>query len=356
MKVHEFLATPNQVSQRTGPGDQIVMSSRVRLARNLRGFPFPGWAKKPDRQVVLDQAREAVMQLPELADAFCVSMDELSVQEKQLLVERHLISREHAARKEGSGLALRKDESICVMINEEDHLRMQSILPGLQITEAWQKIDAVDTALETRLPYAFSPELGYLTSCPTNVGTAIRISAMLHLPGLVLADQIQPTIEAVSKLGMAVRGFYGEGTDALGNVFQVSNQRTLGERETDIVERLNKVLLQLIENEQNARASLVEKNPKIIYNHIGRAFGTLANAYIISSKETMNLLSLVRLGIELGAFPGAKVATVNELFIITQPSHLQLSSEHKLSADERDILRATLLRERLRPFAPPVAP
>lgn len=348
MNVYEFLAPPTEVSRRRGPSDRIVMSSRVRLARNLRGFAFPGWAKKTDRQRVLDLVRPAVSSLPEFKGSFSESMENLSALDKQLLVERHLISREHAAKKEGSGLVLRQDETLGVMINEEDHLRMQALLPGLQIHKAWELIDHVDTELESRLEYAFSMELGYLTACPTNVGTAIRVSAMLHLPGLVLADQIQPTIEAVSKLGMAVRGFYGEGTDALGNVFQVSNQRTLGEKETDIVERLHKVLLQVIENEENARASLIEKKPKVIHNHIGRAFGILANAHIISSKETMNLLSLFRLGVELEMFPGADVALVNELFIVTQPSHLQKTAEHKLSADERDVLRADLLRDRLK--------
>jgi len=355
MSVHEFLASPAEASRRRGPQDRIVMSSRVRLARNLRGFAFPGWAKKSDRQRVLQAINDAALALPQLQGAFMGAMESISTQDKQLLVERHLISREHAARKEGSGLILRQDESLCLMVNEEDHLRMQSLLPGLQIRAAWEAIDAVDTGLEGRVEFAFSPVLGYLTSCPTNVGTAIRVSAMLHLPGLVLADQIQPTIEAVSKLGMAVRGFYGEGTDALGNVFQVSNQRTLGESEPRIVERLEKVLHQLIENEENARALLLEQKPKVIFNHVGRAYGTLANAHIISSKETMNLLSLLRLGVELGLFPGADVALINELFIVTQPAHLQQTSEHKLSADERDVLRASLLRERLRALPPPKA-
>jgi protein arginine kinase len=355
MSVHEFLAAPAEASRRRGPQDRIVMSSRVRLARNLRGFAFPGWAKKPDRQRVLQAVNDAALALPQLQGAFAGAMENISAQDKQLLVERHLISREHAARKEGSGLILRQDESLCLMVNEEDHLRMQSLLPGLQIRAAWEAIDAVDTGLEGRVEFAFSPVLGYLTSCPTNVGTAIRVSAMLHLPGLVLADQIQPTIEAVGKLGMAVRGFYGEGTDALGNVFQVSNQRTLGESEPKIVERLEKVLHQLIENEENARALLLEQKPRVIFNHVGRAYGTLANAHIISSKETMNLLSLLRLGVELGLFAGTDVALVNELFIVTQPAHLQQTSEHKLSADERDVLRASLLRERLRALPPPKA-
>jgi protein arginine kinase len=356
MNIHEFLPSPTEVSRRRGPEDRIVLSSRVRLARNIQGHLFPGWGKKADRLKSYEVIRPAVEELQALQGAFSDSMEKLSPLDKQVLVERHLISREHAARGAGSGLVLRQDETICVMINEEDHLRMQALLPGFQIRQAWELIDAVDSTLEERLDYAFSNRLGYLTACPTNVGTAIRVSAMLHLPGLVLADQIQHTIKAVSDLGMAVRGFYGEGTDALGNVFQVSNQRTLGEKEENIVERLSKVLLQLLENEQNARATLTEKKPKILLNQVGRAYGTLANAHIISSKETMNQLSLLRLGVEMGCFPEADVAAVNELFIITQPSHLQRNSEHKLSADERDVLRADLLRDRLARFGRPAPP
>ena len=276
-----------------------------RLARNLKEASFPGWAKKPERIRVLELIRPAVETLPEMKDAFSESMDTLSSLDKQILVERHLISREHAAKSAGSGLVLNRDETLCVMINEEDHLRMQALRPGLQLRQAWTAIDQVDSLLEKKLDYAFSPELGYLTACPTNLGTGIRVSAMLHLPGLVLAEQINQIIQAVNKLGLAVRGLYGEGTEALGNVFQVSNQMTLGEAETEIVERLNKVLAQIIEHEENARATLLEKKPKMVFNHIGRAYGILANAHSISSKETMNLLSLMRLGVDLGLFPGA---------------------------------------------------
>ena len=288
--------------------------------------------------------------------AFSETMDNLSAMDKQILVERHLISREHAARGVGSGLVLNKDETLCVMINEEDHLRMQALRPGLQLRSAWLAIDQVDSALERCLDYAFSNELGYLTACPTNIGTGIRVSAMLHLPALVLSEQINQIIQAVNKLGLAVRGLYGEGTEALGNVFQVSNQMTLGEAETDIVERLNKVLTQLIEHEENARGTLLEKKPKMVFNQIGRAYGILANAHSISSKETMNLLSLTRLGIDLAMFPGVERSLVDELFILTQPAYLQKQYSEKLAAEERDLLRADMLRERLRQVSRPVTP
>lgn len=347
MSIDEFLSSPTRSSQRSGPHDRIVLSSRVRLARNLRQLPFPGFAKKHQRIAALQTIRPAVESLPVMADAFSATMDSLTNLNKQILVERHLISREHAAKTTGSGFVLNKEESLCVMINEEDHLRMQSLQPGLQIREAWQAVDQMDSTLEKKLDYAYSPELGYLTACPTNLGTGIRVSAMLHLPALVLSEQINQIVQAVNKLGLAVRGLYGEGTEALGNVFQVSNQMTLGEAETDIVERLNKVLAQLIEHEENARATLLEKKTKTVFNHIGRAYGILANAHSISSKESMNLLSLMRLGFDLGLFLGVDRFLVDELFITTQPAHLQKKYSEKLTAEERDFLRADMMRERL---------
>jgi protein arginine kinase len=240
------------------------------------------------------------------------------------------------------------------MINEEDHLRMQALRPGFQTREAWQAVDKLDSALEKKLDFAFDNDLGYLTACPTNLGTGIRVSAMLHLPGLVLAEQINPIIQSVNKLGLAVRGLYGEGTEALGNVFQVSNQMTLGEGELAIIERLEKVLSQIIEHEENARQTLLEKKPKVVFNHIGRAYGILANAHSISSKETMNLLSLLRLGVDMELFPGAQRSLVDELFLITQPAHLQKQISDKLSAEERDLIRADMVRERLKRIDRPV--
>src|SRR5690349_20467087 len=355
MNIHEFLPPPSEMARREGPHNKIVLSSRVRLARNLKGLAFPGWAKKAERVRSLDQIRPAVESLSQMSDAFSESMDNLTVLDKNILVERHLISREHAAKNAGSGLVLNREESLCVMINEEDHLRMQALRPGLQLKQAWHAIDQIDSKLEKKLTYAFTGDLGYLTACPTNIGTGIRVSAMLHLPALVLSEQINQIIQAVNKLGLAVRGLYGEGTEALGNVFQVSNQMTLGEAETDIVERLNKVLTQLIEHEENARGTLLEKKPKMVFNHIGRAYGILANAHSISSKETMNLLSLMRLGVDSGLFSGVDRSLVDELFILTQPAHLQKQHSEKLSAEERDLLRADMVRERLKPVSRPIA-
>jgi protein arginine kinase len=347
-KLRAFLAPVAEVARRSGPKDRIVMSSRVRLARNLVDFPFPGWAKKPERIQSCEKLRQAVEALPEMNDGFAAGIEAFSALDKQVLVERHLISREHAAKGEGSALVLSADQVLSVMINEEDHLRMQCVLPGLQLDRAWEAIDAVDTALESRLQYAFSPQLGYLTACPTNVGTGIRVSAMLHLPALVLAEQINQVIQAVNKLGLAVRGLYGEGTEALGNVFQVSNQMTLGDSEEEIVERLNKVVAQIIEHETDARALLLEKQPRSVYNHIGRAYGILANAHSVPSKEAINLLSLLRLGIDLALFGDTPKSLTDELFLLVQPAHLQLTAKEKLNAQQRDHHRADLIRERLR--------
>jgi protein arginine kinase len=352
--LHEFLVSPAETARRHGPHDRIVMSSRVRLARNLKDAAFPGWAKKPERVKILETIRPAVESLPEMNDSFSEAMDNLGALDKQILVERHLISREHAAKSSGSGLVLNREETFCVMINEEDHLRMQALRPGLQLKQAWNAIDHLDSELEKKLDYAFDGDLGYLTACPTNLGTGIRVSAMLHLPGLVLGEQINPIIQSVNKLGLAVRGLYGEGTEALGNVFQVSNQMTLGENEPAIVERLEKVLSQIIEHEENARQTLLEKKTKVVFNHIGRAYGILANAHSISSKETMNLLSLMRLGVDMGLFPGAERSLVDELFLVTQPAHLQKKLSDKLSAEERDLIRADMVRERLKSVSRPV--
>ena len=349
MNIQEILSKPAEAAGREGPSNKIVLSSRVRLARNLAATPFPGWAKKTVRVETFKHIRDNVMEVEPMRDSFHTGMEDLSTLDKQILVERHFISREHAAKAAGSGMVLRRDEALCVMINEEDHLRMQALLPGLQVNNAWQTIDQFDTALESGLDYAFCKRRGYLTACPTNLGTGIRVSAMLHLPGLVLGEQINQIIQAVNKLGLAVRGLHGEGTEALGNVFQVSNQMTLGETESDIVERLNKELLQII-------AKLLDNKAKMVYNHIGRAYGILANSHSISSQETMNLLSLFRLGIDLDLFPGSRAALTEELFIITQPAHLQNARAGKLSAEKRDILRANLLRDRLGKVNRPATP
>jgi protein arginine kinase len=347
MELLDFLTPSGELSANGGPEDHVVLSSRVRLARNISGVPFPGRAKKASREETCAAIKPPVSGASAMRGGFSTGMGDLKALDKQLLVERHLISREHAAKGGGSALVLNKDETLSVMVNEEDHLRMQALLPGMQIKQVWQKMDRFDTSLEKKLEYAFDASYGYLTACPTNLGTGIRVSAMLHLPGLVLTDQVNQIVQAVTKLGHAVRGLYGEGTEALGHIFQVSNQMTLGESEADIIERIHKVVLQIIEHETNARATLQQGKPKELFNHIGRAYGVLANAHIVSSKESMNQLSLIRLGVKLGMFEDLEASVVDELFLVTQPAHLQQLVGEKLSGEERDVQRADLLRSRL---------
>ncbi len=336
------------------PGDHgAVVTSRIRLARNLRDHPFPGWAKRDQRAAALDLMRPAVEALPAMKDAFSQELGDLSSVQKQVLVERHLISREHAARGDGSGAIIERRQTFSMMLNEEDHLRMQSIRPGLQLMDAFEALSEVDTELEESLEFAFDPTLGYLTTCPTNLGTGLRASAMLHLPGLVLSDQIGQVLQAVNKIGLAVRGLYGEGTESLGNLYQISNQSTLGESEETIIRRLERVISQVAQHEENAREKLMEDDPEMVSDKIGRAYGILRHAHIIDSKEALNLLSILRLGGNLGFFPSDTVVCCDTLLMDIQPAHLQLHSGRKLSPEERDSIRAEIIRSRLQSLQRP---
>lgn len=353
MKLSNVLATAGEWLRGEGPHHQIVISSRVRLARNLRHRAFPGWAKKAERSTILELLRRRVEELPDMQDSFSETLQELSALDRQVLVERHLISREHAAKGAGSAVVINRRQTLSIMINEEDHLRIQSIRSGLQLKQAFKLVDKIDSALEDKLEFAFDQRLGYLTACPTNVGTGMRASAMLHLPGLVLSELINQVIQAVSKIGLAVRGLYGEGTEAMGNLFQISNQTTLGEKEDEIINRLSKVIETIIEKEHDARQILLQKKPDTLWDQVGRAYGVLTYAHAMASKEALNLLSIIKLGIDLGAFPEEQRLPVDELFIDTQPAHLQKSSQQKLNAEERDHLRAQIIRDRLKVFPKP---
>lgn len=353
MDIDQLFSSSGEWLKSDGPHSQIVVSSRVRLARNLRGHSFPGWSKKTDRLRVLEEIRPRVDALPEMRDSFSEALQDLTALDKQILVERHLISREHAAKGVGSAVVMNGKQTLSIMINEEDHLRMQAIRSGLQLTSVFQLIDKVDTELEADLDFAFHPRLGFLTACPTNVGTGMRASAMVHLPALVLSDQVNQVISAVNKIGLAVRGLYGEGTEAMGNLFQVSNQTTLGEKEEDIIERLNSVIEKVIEHEQNARELLLQKRVGTLLDNIGRGYGILTHAWSMTSKEALNLLSYMKLGIDLGFFPTVGQGAIDQLFMETQPAHLQKSSHQKLAAEVRDSLRAEIIRGKLKSFPPP---
>tara|TARA_R110002096_G_scaffold233086_11_gene423115 strand:+ start:5240 stop:6346 length:1107 start_codon:yes stop_codon:yes gene_type:complete len=353
MRFSTLLKKPAEWMRTPGPESDIVITSRVRLARNLVGHPFPGWARKEDRLTVMEEVQPSLESLTEMKDSFSEEMTKLSAIEKQVLVERHLISREHAAKGAGCGTVMNRKQTISVMINEEDHLRMQAIRPGLQLLSAYRSLDQIDTVLENDLPYAFDHQYGYLTACPTNLGTGMRASAMLHLPALVLSEQINQTIQGANKIGLAVRGLYGEGTEALANLFQISNQNTLGTNEQEIIEHLNRVIAQLIDNEKNARMKILEDRPTTMQDQIGRAYAVLKYAHIITSKEALNHLSMIRLGCDLGFVSEDERETINVLLTEIQPAHLQISAKRKLTPEERDILRADIIRTSLNRLTPP---
>ena len=354
MKLSRIIANTGEWLSGSGPDDQIVVSSRVRLARNLTGKPFPGWAKKAERIAVLEEIRTADERIHEMEESFSERLEDLSPLEKQVLVERHLISREHAAKGAGSAVVMNTAQTLSFMINEEDHLRMQAIRAGLQLREVYAMINTTDSELEETLDFAFHDSLGYLTACPTNVGTGMRASAMMHLPGLVMSEQVNKIINSVNKIGLAVRGLHGEGTEAMGNLFQVSNQTTLGETEEEIIGRLDKVIRQILEHERNARQILLQQRAETLLDQIGRAYGILCHAHSITSKEALNLLSFIKMGVDLGLFPSRCRLQVDELFIETQPAHLQkgLHAE-KMGAEERDSLRAALIRAKLNQMPEP---
>jgi protein arginine kinase len=353
MKFSNVMSSAGEWLRGEGPHHQIVISSRVRFARNLRNRAFPGWAKKAERTAILELIKPHVEELTEMQDSFSELLQDLSALEKQVLVERHLISREHAAKGAGSAVIMNRRQTLSIMINEEDHLRMQSIRSGLQLKQAFKLLDKIDSALEGDLEFAYDPRLGYLTACPTNVGTGMRASAMLHLPGLVLSELINQVVQAVSKIGLAVRGLYGEGTEAMGNLFQISNQTTLGEKEDEIINRLTKVIETIIEKEHDARQVLIQKKSNTLWDQIGRAYGVLTYAHAMTSKEALNLLSIIKLGVDLGTFPEDRRLPIDQLFIDTQPAHLQKTSQQKLNAEERDHLRAQIIRDRLKLFPKP---
>jgi protein arginine kinase len=331
----------------SGPHSEVVMTSRVRLARNLRGYTFPGFSQEQQRIDLLKNAWPAVEALAEMKDGFSEDYTRLSKVRKQVLVERHLVSREHAARTSGCAVVVDRKQNLSIMINEEDHFRIQGIRPGLNLRSAYDLVDRVDTGLEQMLPFAYDTDLGYLTACPTNVGTGMRASVMLHLPALALTDQINPVIKAVGKIGLAVRGLYGEGTEALGNLFQISNQHTLGEKEQDIITSIEKVIERVVNSERNARQKLLEDNPVMLHDQVGRAFAILRYAHVLASKEALNLLSLVRLGADLDILPNCDRSLLDVLLLEIQPAHLQLRSGVELSAEDRDMRRAEITRTKL---------
>ena len=353
MPISALLDNETELTHNIGAQQPIVLSTRIRLARNLGDHPFPSRAKAERRAEIAARCRAALEALPKMKRGHTDALHDLNETEKLVLVERHLVSRELAANKDGL-VVISRDQTCSVMINEEDHLRIQVVTGGFHLKRAWRQADQLDTALEESLAYAFDPTLGYLTACPTNVGTGLRASAMLHLPGLVLTQEIDKVVRAVSQDGLAVRGWFGEGSEASGNIFQISNQQTLGPAEEDILKHLGGWLKNIIEQEELARLRLLESDPEKFFDRIARAFGTLRHARLLSSGEAMNLLSLMRLACDLGMMDENYRVMVDRLIIESQPGHIQIRTEIDLDSVKRDFIRAAVFRESFKQLPDPV--
>ncbi len=331
-----------------GPMTDIVISSRIRLARNISGLPFPHIIDQEQGTRCLNQIKEAWEKgtVTETADIMMYTMDQLSPLERQVLMEKHLISPLHADFNDSfRGLLVNHDGSIAVMINEEDHLRIQCLLPGLQLAEAYRKAQEIDDRLEKHLNLAFDEERGYLTSCPTNVGTGMRASVMLHLPAISISGMANRIFQNISQLGMAVRGIYGEGTEVLGNLIQLSNQITLGQSEEDIISNLSSITVHVVEQEKIMRSRLQNDMKYQIEDRVGRALGLLTNARMMSSNEAMALLSDLRLGVDLGIIKGIEPVSLNSLMAAISPAHLQKRAGQEMEGFQRDIYRSRVIQE-----------
>ena len=332
----------------TGPESDIVVSSRIRLARNLADFPFIRRCTEEDRVNIERTVRARMDALKDWDDISYVDIEQLSEIDRQFLVERQLISREIADADGSRAVALDPGERYSVMINEEDHLRIQVMKSGLDLVSAWQQIDKLDNELEGAILYAFHHRFGYLTACPTNVGTGLRVSVMLHLPALVITEQIEKVFRSMQRINVTVRGLYGEGSQYTGDFYQVSNQVTLGHSEEALLDLVgNEVVPQIIRYERKARDFLVEKGQQDLHDDVSRALGILSTAKKISSEETMHYLSKVRMGVNLGLIDNVQVGTINKLFIHTQPAHLQKLHGRLLGSSDRNIERATYLQRHL---------
>jgi protein arginine kinase len=347
VELDQLARTSGEWLRGTGPESDIVISSRIRLARNLADFPFISRATAADRTEIERALRSKVakLQLPQSLDYLDVS--KLPGLDRQFLVERQLISREHAESEGARGVAISPQEQVSLMINEEDHLRIQVMHSGLDLDGAWKEINQIDDAIESHVTYAFSQKLGYLTACPTNVGTGVRVSVMLHLPALVITRQIEKVFRSLQKISLAVRGLYGEGSQAMGDFYQISNQITLGRTESDLVKQVGDVVPVIIDYERQARNFLIRESHETLHDRVSRAYGILRNAQTISSEETMHLLSHVRMGVNLGLIEDVAIRTVNQLFIYTQPAHLQKLRGSELDTADRNIERARFLRRHL---------
>ena len=347
MKLEELARQSSEWLRGSGPESDIVISCRIRLARNLANHPFIRRCSDTDLAAIERTLYETLQSEPKLQDVGYVNLKMLSEIDRQFLVERQLISREHADSNGARAVAIHPEEKFSLMINEEDHLRIQVMNSGLDLDATWEQTDAIDDVIEEHLSYAFHQRLGYLTACPTNVGTGMRVSVMFHLPALVLTQQIDKVFRSLQKMNLAVRGLYGEGSRAMGDFYQISNQITLGRSEKDLIQQVSDVVPQIIDYERRARDFLVHENQQDLHDRVSRAYGLLCSAQTISSEETMELLSSVRMGVNLGLIENLKIPTINKLFIHTQPAHLQKLRGTELDTANRNIERAHYLQRHL---------
>ncbi|MEK9500104.1 protein arginine kinase [Gaopeijia maritima] len=333
----------------SGDHAEIVLSTRVRLARNLQGHAFGPRARVNDREAVLSRVRQHSDRLDSLEGATVLHMPDLDARRRTILLERRLASREligsaDAEPANGTAVVVSGRHPLNVMVNEEDHLRLQSVVSGLRLREAWSQVDRLDEELGRELPYAFHHEFGFLTSCPTNTGTGLRASVLVHLPGLVLTKEISKVLHALGQVGLTFRGLYGEGSEVVGNFFQISNQTTLGKSEEDLLDHLDQVVRKVIQHEREARQVLLRDAGSVTEDKIWRAYGLLRYARSLSFEELMNLLSGVRLGVSLKLLPELRVYTLNKLMIFTQPAHLEEAAGRDLTPSESDAHRAAFVR------------
>ena len=331
-----------------GPESDVVVSTRMRLARNISGHPFPKQANSETRLRIFEFASKAIEGLPDRTNSIAAELTMLPTIDRQVLFERHLISREQTNPSEGSGVFISASESSTILVNEEDHLRLQIIKPGLLLSETWSEIDQLDNFLSERMTFSFKTGLGFLTSCPTNVGTGLRASAMVHLPALVFNSEIKSVIRALEQTNFAVRGLYGEGSESLGNFYQISNQSTLGEDEITIVNKLGKIIKRVVDLEKNARKFLLQRKQMELCDQIGRSLGLLSHGYLLSTREALTKLSFLRLGVDLGMFSTLNANTINTLIVMIQSGHIQKQSRKKLTTQERDLSRARIVKTALK--------
>lgn len=328
----------------------IVMSSRIRFARNFSEYPFPFRMNEMQAREVVNKVKNTISasNIDELKNFLFVHMQDMTDIEKQMLVEKHLISPDLAASDKSSAAMISRDESISIMVNEEDHLRIQVIYKGIKLAEALDLGNKIDDMLAEKCGYAFSSNYGYLTCCPTNIGTGLRASVMIHLPALVMTGYIRKILEVCGKLNVAVRGIYGEHSSALGNIFQMSNQVTLGQTEEEIVTSIANVAAQVVEQEAAVRNELYNQNPIAFEDKVWRSYGLLSSARVITTDESLKLISDVRLGIDMGIIKDINIDKIDQIMLLIQPASLQKFVGRQISHNERDIRRAELIREKLK--------